>query len=167
VQPRATRVAFAASPVADGAADVPLRVTVRVLKVSVPAVPSKAASLTKMSSTEACVSAQEVKTTFPRFVEPKRFNDAPSVKVLNAGVPKINEMTLPPAVKSPICSIFGKEIVVSDAKVSGLSTCRKLVNSGKLKVVSNGFVSISTEPVMVCNAGTLTVDRVRQPNGPN
>lgn len=53
VQPRATRVAFAASPVADGVEEVPVIVTVLVLNKVVPLVPSKAARRTRMLSTEA------------------------------------------------------------------------------------------------------------------
>lgn len=56
-------MAFAAAPVADGADDVPVMVTVLLLNVVVPLVPFSAASATRMLSTDACVSAADVMFT--------------------------------------------------------------------------------------------------------
>lgn len=54
MHPRACKVAFAVNPVALGADDVPpLKLTVLLLYEVVPPVPSNAASLTSMSSTDA------------------------------------------------------------------------------------------------------------------
>lgn len=105
VQPLATSVAFADSPVADGVALVPVIVTVLLLYAVVPPVPSNAANRINMLSTLATNKAQLLKITLPSTL----FNVLPIVKVFNAAVPLTSEMLV--ADKS--VSIAGKLTEVS------------------------------------------------------
>lgn len=113
VQPLATSVAFAANPVADGVAEVPVIVTVLLLNDVVPLVPSSAASLTRILSTDAWLRAQDVKDTFPT-VPPTRFKVDPKLKLAKRGV-VLSKLTELPAVEraGSINSIEGRLSVVN------------------------------------------------------
>ena len=139
MQPRATRVAFAAKPVALGAALVPVMVTVFVLYAVVTPVPSNAANRTNNPSTDAWSKAQLVIITLPSTLR----NVLPKVKVDRAAVPLIILTDM--LESAPITSIAGK---VTD--VNAAIDCRKirpfpkkvlarstpmLVKAGKLIVV--------------------------------
>ena len=113
MQPRATRVAFAAKPVALGVALVPVSVTVLLLYAVVKPVPSNAANLTNMPSTDAWVRAQLVMITLP--LTSRRV--LPSVNVLNAAVPETIFMLIDE--EEPITSIAGKVKDVNATIVAG------------------------------------------------
>ena len=106
-------MSLAASPVADGVADVPVIVTVLLLYAVVNPVPSRAAKRTSNPSTEATNKAQLVIITLPST----RLRVEPSVKVDRAAVPLI--MFMDTLELEPITSITGNVRVVNAAIVAG------------------------------------------------
>ena len=113
MHPRATKVAFAAKPVALGVALVPVIVTVLLLYAVVKPVPSNAASRINKSSTDACVKAQLVMITLPSTLR----KVLPSVNVVSAAVPLMIFTDM--LEDEPITSITGKVKDVNAAIVAG------------------------------------------------
>ncbi len=85
MQPLATKVDLAESPVADGVALVPVIVTVFDEYAVVSPVPSRAAKRTNTLSTDVCVKAQLLRITLPCTLR----NEVPSVNVVSAAVPPL------------------------------------------------------------------------------
>ncbi len=140
MQPRATSVAFAAKPVADGADDVPVIVTVLFENAVVPFVPSNAANRISKLSTDVWLRAHEVNTTFPPPL-PICLRVLGMVKVVIAPVAVIKENTLPVVVVVPMRSIAPNEIVVNAAIVAGAKVPPTLVKTGNDKLVNAAIVA--------------------------
>ena len=161
VQPRATSVAFADNPVADGVAEVPVIVTVFELYAVVNPVPSNAASLTSSPSTDATSKALLVMITLPST----RRNVLPSVKVDNAAtaVMMFTEMLE----VEPITSITGNVRVVKLPIVAGailppVNTVRArstptLIRAGADSVTSAAIVLGKKVPVIFASTGIDSV----------
>ena len=154
VQPRATKVALAANPVADGVDEVPVIVTTRLLKAVVPSVPLRAASLTKMLSTDAWLRAAEVMTTLPAPL-PTCLRVDGNWNVVNLGRILFKLITLPEVTVVPIRSITGTVIELSCNMIPGLNPRVTVFNAGKLNEVRALIVLGLKLPPTVVNAGKL------------